>query len=191
MLELLRIALGLILLIFLPGMALVYALFPRKGDLDLEYDTLYRIFLGVGFSVVITILIGFILNLFGVKDDGTGFFTDINIIISLLSITLICAVIAWFRGAFPILGKIHPILLREAERGQYEMGGGVPFIEPDEKDEIEKLTRKRISFNRRLSMLDRRPTSGSVNDERKELLAKLRVLNDRLEELEAKRKGGI
>ena len=191
MLELLRIALGLTLIVFLPGMALVYALFPRKGDLDLEYNTLYRIFLGVGFSVVITILIGFTLNLFGVKDDGTGYFTDVNITISLLLVTLICAVIAWFRGAFPILAKVHPILYKEAERGPYEMGGGVPFIDPDEKTEIEDLTKERISLNRRLSMLDRRPTSDSVNVERKELLSKLRELNDRLDELEAKRKGGI
>ena len=191
MLEYLRIALGLVLIVFLPGIALVYAIFPRKGDLDLEYDGLYRIFLGIGFSVVIVILVGFVLNSFGLKDDGTGYFTEMNIIISLLLITLISAIIAWFRGAFPGLGSIHSSLYREPERGIYEMGGGEPFIDRSEKETIVELTGRRNTLNRRLVRLDRRPGSKTTEEERNEILSELRTINDTLDELETKRRGGV
>ena len=43
MLEALRIIFALFLLFFLPGYMLVQALFPRKGELDQDFDWLYRI----------------------------------------------------------------------------------------------------------------------------------------------------
>jgi uncharacterized membrane protein len=55
----LRIALGLPFLLFFPGYTLVAALFPRKSDLS----TIERITLSITFSIVITPLIGLILNM--------------------------------------------------------------------------------------------------------------------------------
>src|SRR5437870_987973 len=60
-LESARLIPALILLFFLPGWTLINALFPRKGDLDREYDVLYRITLGIVMSVVVVILFGFVL----------------------------------------------------------------------------------------------------------------------------------
>jgi uncharacterized membrane protein len=57
--EALRIALGLPFLLFFSGYALVAALFPRKNDLS----TIERITLSITFSIVITPLIGLILNM--------------------------------------------------------------------------------------------------------------------------------
>ena len=57
-LESLSIIPALLLLFFLPGWTLVNLLFPRKGELDREYDLLYRLTLGIVMSVVVTILYG-------------------------------------------------------------------------------------------------------------------------------------
>lgn len=54
----LRIALGLICLLFFPGYALISALFPRQGTLSL----LERAVLGIGLSIAIVPLIGLGLN---------------------------------------------------------------------------------------------------------------------------------
>ncbi|HEQ78683.1 MAG TPA: DUF1616 domain-containing protein [Euryarchaeota archaeon] len=189
MLDLLRIVAGLVLVFFLPGAALVYALFPRRGELDLEYDTLYRLFISVGLSVVVTILVGFVLNMLGVKEDGTGFFTSSNIIISLLSITIIGLLVAWYRGAFPVLGKVSEKLYREPARGKYDMGGGPPFINKEESSEIASLSKRRSTLNRRLSMLERRPESDALKEERRVVLDELQEVVSKLEELENRRRG--
>src|SRR3989449_5896785 len=42
-----RVIGALVLLFFLPGFLLINALYPRKGELDREYDALYRVTLGI------------------------------------------------------------------------------------------------------------------------------------------------
>jgi len=61
-----RIILGLHLVLFLPGYALIAALFPRKGDLD----GIERIALSFGLSIAVVPLLGLALNytLFRNKD---------------------------------------------------------------------------------------------------------------------------
>ena len=113
MLEALRIVFALFLLFFLPGYMLVQALFPRKGELDQDFDWLYRITLGVGLSIVLTIFVCFGLNSLGVSEEtGMGYVTAWPISISLVLLSLILFFIAWFRGAFPIMGRLHPTLIR-------------------------------------------------------------------------------
>ena len=46
------------LVLFLPGYTLINLLFPRKGELDREYDALYRITLGIVMSIVVLVQIG-------------------------------------------------------------------------------------------------------------------------------------
>ena len=60
-----RIILGLSLVLFLPGYALIATLFPRKDDLD----AIERIALSFGLSIAITPLLGLALNytLFGIR----------------------------------------------------------------------------------------------------------------------------
>ena len=58
----LRVIAGLVLVLFLPGYTLIQAMFPRKGELDEEFDVLYRVTLGMAMSICVVILIGFVLG---------------------------------------------------------------------------------------------------------------------------------
>ncbi|MDD4766345.1 MAG: DUF1616 domain-containing protein [Desulfotomaculaceae bacterium] len=53
-----RMALGLVFVLFLPGYALVAAMFPKKEDMD----GIGRLALGFGLSIVVVPILGFLLN---------------------------------------------------------------------------------------------------------------------------------
>ncbi len=111
------ILLVLVAAFFLPGFLLVNALFPRKGELDKDYDILYRITLGIVMSVVIAILVGFVLNAFEPDPETSkGYFRAEIIWPILIVLAVILFFIGWFRGAYPSMGKIHPSLLRLSKR---------------------------------------------------------------------------
>ena len=79
-----RIILGLPLVLFLPGYALIAALFPRKDDLD----AIERVALSFGLSIAITPLLGLALNYtpFGIR------LSPVLIVLSVFTISLaICA----------------------------------------------------------------------------------------------------
>jgi uncharacterized membrane protein len=63
--SLLRIPLGIIMIIFIPGYSLLAAIFTKKGD----FDGIERIALSVGLSVAVAPLIGLMLNYtpFGIR----------------------------------------------------------------------------------------------------------------------------
>ncbi|MEC9332569.1 MAG: DUF1616 domain-containing protein, partial [Candidatus Thermoplasmatota archaeon] len=48
-----RVVAGLLLVLFLPGYTLIQAMFPRRGELDEEFDTLYRVTLGMAMSICV------------------------------------------------------------------------------------------------------------------------------------------
>ena len=75
-----RIILGLPLVLFLPGYALIATLFPRKDDLD----GIERIALSFGLSIAISPLLGLALNYtpFGIR------LTPILIVLSVFTIAL-------------------------------------------------------------------------------------------------------
>jgi uncharacterized membrane protein len=101
-LGLLRILFAMLILLFLPGFLLVQALFPKKNELSEEDDWLYRIVLSVVLSIVIAIILAFIISSLGVDSDtGKGYFTALNIVISLLVISAALFVIGVLRGAYP------------------------------------------------------------------------------------------
>lgn len=113
MFEILRITGALLLIFFLPGIMLVQALFPRQGELDADFDWLYRSSLAVGLSIVITILVNFGLNSLGVNPDtGMGYVTAVPITVCLILLTLLFFGIAWLRGGLPFMGRLHPKLIR-------------------------------------------------------------------------------
>lgn len=122
-LEFLRAVFGIILVMFLPGYLLVQATFPRKRELDSEFDMIYRITLGVAMSICIVILTGFILGnprLGTVPGSDKGFFQAEYITICLLSFSLIFFVYGWYRGAHPWMANIHPELARSAPGIKFE-----------------------------------------------------------------------
>ena len=82
-----RTILGLFLIIFIPGYALIAALFPKNGDLN----TLERLILSFGSSIVITPILGLILNYtpYGIRLNSS--------LLVLSSLTVILVFIAYWR----------------------------------------------------------------------------------------------
>jgi hypothetical protein len=110
LIELLHVFAGLVMVFFLPGYTLVALLFPRKGELDPEYDIVYRLALGMGLSIVVAIFVGFALN--AVSTESQGYVSSGPLWVSLLSLTALFFLIGWLRGAYPWLGMAHPRLYR-------------------------------------------------------------------------------
>jgi hypothetical protein len=115
----LQAIIALIFVFFLPGFLIVNALFPRKGELDPDYDLLYRITLGIVMSVAIAIFVGFGLNSLGI-DPATemGYFQAPYIWAALIILSILFFVIGWYRGAYPFMGKIRPSLYRLPPRDE-------------------------------------------------------------------------
>jgi uncharacterized membrane protein len=111
---------GLALIFLLPGYTLVSMVFPRKGELDPEYDLVYRLALGMGLSVVIAIFVGFFLN--AISDEETQYVRSGPLWIALSGLTGLFVLVGWFRGAYPNAGLIHPSLYRPTS----EIRSGIP-----------------------------------------------------------------
>ena len=71
----LRVIFGLLLVLFIPGYLLIAIMFPRTGELDEEFDGLYRITLGMAMSICIVILVGFILG-----NPGLGYAPEVTLL---------------------------------------------------------------------------------------------------------------
>jgi hypothetical protein len=111
--------LAMVFVFFLPGYLLINALYPRKDELDTEYDFLYRITLGIMMSVAITIFLGFGLNSLGVNPEtDLGYFQAPYIWAALIILSVFFFLIGWLRGAYPILGRISPRLYRDTPRDE-------------------------------------------------------------------------
>ena len=82
-----RIVLGLLFVLFLPGYIFIAALFPKKKDLD----AIERVALSFGLSIAIVPLIGLILNY---TPWGIRLYP---ILFSISGFILICSVITWYR----------------------------------------------------------------------------------------------
>jgi len=190
-LDILRIIAGIVLIFFLPGYMLVKSLFPGSKDLDKEYNTLYVVTLGMAMSIVITILSGFILGSIPPDPETEkGYFKSPYIETNLIVITVVLFVVAWYRGGFPIMGKLHPSLLR------------VPKVEKElfkkSKDErvdelvleFKELARRRERLKRdiRDSETKMRVQSASMRDHYKRKLERqreeLEKVMERIKELE-------
>lgn len=190
---------GLFILFFVPGYTLTIALFPRKGELDKEYDLLYKIALGIGMSIVLTILTGFALNSLGTYQTESGavmgYVQAPYILAAIIGQSLFYFVIGWYRGGYPFMGKIHPSLTRvpKPEPGMIELPPG------KEKylDLLEKLGKRREILLRNIKDYERRTTMGTEtmreHYERKLKNAKeeLANLNNEIVEFEKKISEGI
>ena len=104
----LRVIAGLLLVLFLPGYTLIQAMFPRKGELDEEFDVLYRVTLGMAMSICVVILIGFVLgnnslgnapDWDGLSDGDKGYFQSIFVSSSRIASTILFFIAGWYRGA--------------------------------------------------------------------------------------------
>lgn len=196
----LRVIAGLLLVLFLPGYTLIQAMFPRKGELDEEFDVLYRVTLGMAMSICVVILIGFILgnpslgnapDWDGLSDGDKGYFQTFFVTLSLIGITLIFFVTGWYRGAYPWMANIHPSLARAAPglRIESELAVAGKYI-PAELLELQGLKYDRENVKEKLKEAESRKRSGSsmmkkyYEKREKTLLADLSDIDSRMADLD-------
>ena len=180
------------LVLFLPGYTLVNLLYPRKGELDREYDVLYRITLGIVMSIVVVVLLGFFLQALGVNPEGMGYFTGVNLWAGLSGLTIAFFLVGWWRGAYPILGRLHPALKRPLPREPASILGD---LEADRAvlTKLRELAAERERLQKEVKDAARRASlhTGSLKEhyetKRLELQKKLRGIDDALTQLESDR----
>jgi len=143
LLSILRVLGALLLLYFLPGYLLVNALYPRKGELDREYDRLYRVTLGIVLSIAVTVLWSFLLNSLGVNPEtGLGYVAPANTAAGLVGLSALFFGIGWWRGAYPQLARIHPSLARTPASSPSE------FASVEERDHRVRLRLQELATSR-------------------------------------------
>ena len=195
-----RVVAGLLLVLFLPGYTLIQAMFPRRGELDEEFDTLYRVTLGMAMSICVVILIGFVLgnpslgnapDWDGWSDGDKGYFQTFFVTASLAAATLLFFAIGWFRGAYPWMANVHPSLARAPPglRIESELAVAGKFI-PAELIELQGLKHDRDNTKRKLKETETRKRIGSsmmkkyYEKNEKTLLADLADIDSRMAELD-------
>jgi len=183
--SLLQILAGLAVVFLLPGYTLVCLLFPRKGELDPEYDVVYRVALGMGLSIVISIFVGFALN--AVSTEEQGYVTAGPLWASLLSLTGLFFLGGWLLGAYPWLGLVHPKLYRQTRPRKV---AGMRIVSPVKGREVERLLVERDELLRDIEKYASRASTSNPNKQlyyRKRIeQAKARVeqLNEQLSRME-------
>lgn len=186
----LQILAGIVIVFFLPGWTFVNLLFPRKGELDPEYDSVYRLTLGMGLSIVIAIMVGFALN--ALSSENRGLVTAGPLWASLLSFTGICAVWGWYRGSYPSAGALHPALYRApAIKGMRRMAKSNDYFR---KRKTENLILERERLLGDMAVLDGR---SKISNPQRSLYYRKRMDSSRLridqinEELRSLGSGGL
>lgn len=150
MFEWLHIIAGLLLIFFIPGFTLMRMLFPRPEELDTEMGILFQAVLGAVMSVVISVLVGFLLGNPLIKG-----FTDVNLWLSLGGLSILFFVLGWWRGAYSILGRLHPKLERplpQTDIVEYNMGP----LEDSTLLEFQKLTKERFHLRKDIKNYERK-----------------------------------
>ncbi|TLZ82550.1 MAG: DUF1616 domain-containing protein [Methanobacteriota archaeon] len=188
-----RVIGALVLLFFLPGYLLINALYPRKGELDREYDGLYRLTLGIVLSIAVTVFWSFFLNSFGVNEaTGLGYVVGPNIAGGLIGLSAAFFVLAWWRGAYPWMARLHPALARVPKPGPGEL------LTEEQRDhrvrlKLQELAEKRESLRRAIKDAERRMRMQSAGarthyeEVRDRSRVELKAVEAKLKELEEER----
>jgi hypothetical protein len=196
----LRVVAGLLLVLFIPGYTLIQAMFPRKGELDEEFDTLYRVTLGMAMSICIVIIVGFILGNPALgnapswgnwSDSDKGYFQTFFVTVSLLVLSILFFVAGWYRGAYPWTANIHPSLARVPPgiRVESELAVAGKYI-PAELIELQGLKHDRDNVKRKLAEAESRKRSGSsimkkyYEKKEKTLLADLADIDSKMADID-------
>ena len=172
--------LGLLFVYLIPGFLATYALFPRRGEMDREYDIVYRLGLGVVLSVATIALLGWGLNTF--PEDpvtGKGAIQAGNLWAGTLGLTTIFFTLGWFRGAFPWLARLHPALARPHPKEPQALLEDVELSKED-RAKFGDLAEQRDQLRREIRDYDRRIRS-VAGDLRNHYRAKRAKVQERLQ----------
>jgi hypothetical protein len=192
MFEIFQIICGLVILYFLPGYTFTVALFPRKGELDREYDALYKVALGIGMSIVLMILTGFGLNSLGVYKTATGGYMGYVqapfLLAAFLGESALFFAIGWYRGGYTFLGRLHPKLgrLPRPEPGMIEVPGDRERL----LSRLERLGSARERVKKEIKDYERRErlTTDKMKShymkKLEEAQKELKVINEEIEKVE-------
>lgn len=187
-----RVIGALVLLFFLPGWLLLNALYPRKGELDREYDALYRLTLGIVLSIAVTVFWSFFLNSLGVSETGLGYVVGPNIAGGLIGLSVAFFVLGWWRGAYPWMARAHPSLARVPRPGPGEL------LTEEERNHrvrlrLQELAEKREALRRGIKDAERRMQLQSADarshyeEQRDRSRARLKEVEAELKQLEDER----
>ncbi len=157
---------AVLMLFFLPGYTFINMLFPKRGALDLEYDQLYRIGLGMGMSIVIAILTGYILGY-------TSLFYGKYIWLALINLTVIFFIIGFYRGGYPTLRKWFGL----EEKDKYDR-----LIMLDELLKERKRKIKELEEVERIIRLNPRRRD-YYEEKRNKILDEIREMDEKIEKL--------
>lgn len=177
-LGLTRAVVGLLLAMFLPGYMFMRMLFPRKGELGGELDTLYHIVLGILMSNILVVFTGFIILWYSSAEAPR--YNTKNITIALATLTLVFFAAGWYRGAHPWLGRLHPKLARYPV---ISMAGRGQIKDQKKLRKIAEISTKIHSTRREIKALEQLMLYGP-EDEKKEYKERLEALQTRLRKLE-------
>ncbi len=162
----LQVIAAIFVLFFLPGYTFITMLFPKRGELDLEYDQLYRIGIGMAMSIVISIMVGFVLG-------ATNLFYASYLWITLINLSIIFYLIGFYRGGYPTIRK----LLGLEKEDKY-----------DRLIYLQELLKERKKLIKKLEEVDRIIRLGAVNREyhekkRKEIIKSIMELDEKIEKM--------
>jgi hypothetical protein len=164
---LIQVLAGLAIVFFLPGYTLVCLMFPRKGELDPEYDIVYRVALGMGLSIVIAIFVGFALN--AISTEEQGYVSAGPLWASLLSITGVFFAGGWYLGAYPWMGLLHSKLYRAPRPRKV---AGMKLVPPVKGREAERLLVERDQL---LKDIEKYAARSSTSNPDKQLYYRSRI----------------
>lgn len=184
----LQLIVGFLLGFILPGYTLVKALFPRKEELDVNYGGFYQLILGIGMSITIMILLAFVLG-----NPGVKLFSTYWLMLFLTLTTVALFLVGWLRGAYPIMGAIHPSLERFPQARdvvEYEVGRSV---EKEDLFDFQKLARERFKIRNEIDDYERKikvqpkSISGYYERKKKEALERLENIDKKMRSIEGKK----
>ncbi len=166
--NILQVLAAVFVLFFLPGYTFINMLFPKRGELDLEYDQLYRVGLGMGMSIVISILTGYVLGYLAL-------FYAIYLWLALLNLSILFFLIGFFRGGYPTI-RNYMGLSKEDKHDRILM---LENLLKDRKLEVKKLG----ELERLIRINPKSKNRDKWEEERKKVLKKLRDLDEEIDKL--------
>ncbi len=166
--NVLQVIAAVFVLFFLPGYTFINMLFPKRGELDLEYDQLYRIGLGMGMSIVIAILTGYVLGYLAL-------FYSVYIWAALLNLSLLFFLIGFFRGGYPTIRRWMG-LENEDKHDKVIM---LEDLLKERKVQVKKLG----ELERLLRINPKSKQREKWEEERKNVLKEIREIDEKIEKL--------